>query len=197
MTFSDKFVTELNVTSCTKYINTARFLIGCDTGEIMHQSISKACTPRAFKLTTLHFALSGINMPTCIDISPLLGNLMIAGYSSGDIAIYNGTKASSCLKWALPHEITMVRWSKQRHAVFFALDIQGIVHVFDLLKDVSGPVKNSDLWNEKVSHFELSVDSNVLYVASKTGAVNMHEIVKELAQAGIDEANEVLEIINT
>lgn len=47
----------------------------------------------------------------------------------------NGGSSSS---W--PAAISSLAWSEHRPAVFFALDVVGVVHAFDLLEDDAGPV---------------------------------------------------------
>ncbi|KAI8819216.1 WD40-repeat-containing domain protein [Fimicolochytrium jonesii] len=114
-----------------------KFLVGTDTGLILHQSrFRHRCHPRAFSLTSQ----TPIDAITSLSCSPHNPNLFLAGYTSGTIALFKLTDSSPLVTWdASPDPIVSVQWSPQRPAVFFVLDETGKLSVWDLSESEADP----------------------------------------------------------
>ncbi|CAN0509426.1 unnamed protein product, partial [Ectocarpus sp. 12 AP-2014] len=75
---------------------------------------------------------------TCLAFSPFFPKYFLAGCGDGSLRLYNVSSCTSRSSW--PAAISSLVWSEHRPAVFFALDVLGVVHAFDLLEDDAGPV---------------------------------------------------------
>lgn len=65
-------------------------------------------------------------------------------WEAGSSAAADSTRiGGSSSSW--PAAISSLAWSEHRPAVFFALDVLGMVHAFDLLEDDAGPVASERL----------------------------------------------------
>ncbi|CAN0040557.1 unnamed protein product, partial [Ectocarpus fasciculatus] len=86
-------------------------------------------------------AMGGV---TCLAFSPFFQKYFLAGCGDGSVRLYNVSSwlnvinGGSSSSW--PAAISSLAWSEHRPAVFFALDVLGVVHAFDLLEDDAGPV---------------------------------------------------------
>jgi hypothetical protein len=184
------YVEDINVTCFVRVPGKEQFLIGGDTGAILHRSPDHKCTPRAYNLRK-RSELPGITYATCIVFSPLLKGVFIAGYNSGEVALFAG-RGTPIFIWNLELDVRDVKWSLKRPAVFFVL-AESTVFVFDLLQSVTESYKTSIQWQSEVS--SIDVGDAELY-SSHGGKVGTRKLEDGLMEVAIDESTEVWQLIN-
>ncbi|CAN0535382.1 unnamed protein product, partial [Ectocarpus sp. 12 AP-2014] len=115
-----------------------RFLIGDSSDRVTHASrLGKPPPPRAYGPPRRPGEL------TCLAFSPFFPKYFLAGCGDGSLRLYNVsscTRRNGSSRSSWPAAISSLVWSEHRPAVFFALDVLGVVHAFDLLEDDAGPV---------------------------------------------------------
>ncbi|TPX37409.1 hypothetical protein SmJEL517_g00465 [Synchytrium microbalum] len=116
------------------------FLVALHTGHILNVSRhGQVQAPRHY--------LPMSHMPgdaaTCICIHPFLPRVFIVGYESGMMALFHTTLPIAVTTWPsstnVSTSIKHIQWSRHRPSVFFALDDQGCVSVWDLSESDVGP----------------------------------------------------------
>jgi len=80
----------------------------------------------------------------CIAISPFLNNYFLAGYASGQLALFRIALSRPVTVWNIS-TVKIIKWSCSRPAVFYVLDTAGNLHCFDLLVDDQAPISSVKL----------------------------------------------------
>jgi len=133
----------------------SRFLVGCDTGRVLHgsrhagRSVAMP-TPRTFEPEVSH-ATAGV--PACtvhgLAFCPLAGlqGYMVAARSDGSLALYQTDDARPLRTWQgfTTAALLQVVWSQVRPCVLWLLDADATLHVFDLLDSEDEPVLSCPL----------------------------------------------------
>ncbi|CAM9816841.1 unnamed protein product [Ectocarpus sp. 6 AP-2014] len=116
-------------------------------------------------------AMGGV---TCLAFSPFFPKYFLAGCGDGSVRLYYEASVVPLTTWeagstaaadsrrnggsssSWPAAISSLAWSEHRPAVFFALDVLGMVHAFDLLEDDAGPVASEGCPDASVGVMERS-----------------------------------------
>ena len=184
-----------------------KLLVGTNQGKTLHaMRFGDRAAPRAFT------APNGSDV-TSLNFSPYAPEYFLAGCSSGHVALYKVDAADPVDKWVVPEfaanpwqqaspgvtGVKWVQWSKQRPGVFFVLDSAGILHIWDLLENINGPVLSEPLHtgpkgedgepppNPKATAItSISVNGtekgSTLLVAYGSGGLNAHTLTQRFTQ---------------
>lgn len=128
-----------------------KLIVGTNQGNALHaMRFGDRAAPRAYAaphessdITSLHF-------------SPFAPEYFLAACSSGHVALYAVDAAEPVDKWRISDErsgfttVQWVQWSYQRPGVFFALDSAGILHIWDLLESINGPVVSESVQSRPI-----------------------------------------------
>lgn len=93
---------------------------------------------------------------------------LLAGTEDGNLWLYNLKNEMPLLSWSAStggSGILSVKWSRSRPSVFYVLDANSNLHIWDLLKSDQGPLAVEKFKHGRVVCFELSND----YSASGIG----------------------------
>ncbi|KAI9100462.1 hypothetical protein DFS34DRAFT_614674 [Phlyctochytrium arcticum] len=144
---------------------TTRFVFGTDTGPLLHMSRFKhRCHPLIFTthitdFTTATIPEISIMGPTFIppirqidavcstNLCPWDERLILVGYASGLIALFTTKQARPVMTWPVNGTrdandnvaIKLVKWSLHRPAVFYVLNEQGSMRIWDLSESEADP----------------------------------------------------------
>lgn len=188
------FVSDLKLTCC-KSVFENTYLACCDTGEIIHYDISESkCVHYPFILQKSF--IPALCYAVSLDISPFLPNTFLAGFNSGEIALFSFSNKLPIVTWQMESEIVKVEWSMHRPAIFFALDKSGLINIYDLIQSINEPVFTSSSWGINVKGFKLGGDTPLIYVVSEN-VLMMYTLSSELVDENIDESKEVLDLIKS
>ncbi|XP_041371733.1 cytoplasmic dynein 2 intermediate chain 1-like isoform X2 [Gigantopelta aegis] len=168
------------------------FYVATDCGSIVHGvRFGTRVFPRAYSTVTE----SPVTV-TSIDISPFTTSYIIAGCDDGSLHIYH-TKLQnpliSLVEFSQEKPILCVRWSRSRPAVFYVLDSQSKLYVFDIIEHSSVPVQTNTITSGRVVSMCLSNDPKVTGLGSVSrppqmllsfddGRTEIHTIKKELSE---------------
>jgi len=184
-----------------------KLLVGTNQGNTLHaMRFGDRAAPRAFA------SPSGGDVSS-LDFSPFAPEHFLAGCDSGHVALFKVDSAEPVDKWEVPafaanpwqtttsgvNSVAWVQWSKQRPGVFFVLDTAGVLHIWDLLENINGPVLSeplSPVWpaaegeappNPKataITSIALNGTGKVstLVVAYGSGGLNAHTLSQRFAQ---------------
>eukprot|EP00954_Amorphochlora_amoebiformis_P025900 1375936-Amorphochlora_amoeboformis.AAC.1 len=96
---------------------------------------------------------------TCISVSPFVPDYFLVAYQSGHVNLFATLQGTPIKTWAPfgGESISKIRWSNFRPAVFYALDISGVLHCFDLTTSEQYPITAAQLDG---SVFDLSCNSS-------------------------------------
>jgi hypothetical protein len=130
-----------------------------------------------------------------IATSSFLKDTFLASYSSCEVALFC-SRTLPIWTWSFESEILLIKWSMHRPGVFFVLDQKGVIQVFDLIQSINEPCRSSALWNIAITCFELSSEASVMYISTKKDGVKSYTLCNELIEPSIDEANEIIRLIN-
>jgi len=123
-------------------------VLGSDGRLLQRSRFGAPPSPRTFSCGTTGHA-------TCVDSSPFLSGLFLAGYADGCIRLFNSAFETPLTTWHASRaqhsgtkarplgeetRIIQVQWSPQRPGVFFVLDSEPCLHAFDLLQDGTVPI---------------------------------------------------------
>ncbi|KAJ3068367.1 hypothetical protein HDU98_008454, partial [Podochytrium sp. JEL0797] len=122
-------------------IHTDKFLLGTDTGHLLHESrFRNTCFPQ-------EYTLSNSPLPTPVDsinsihFNPHSPFVFLASYESGTIALFYNTQSTPLMTWKLADSVAAreVLWSTHRPSVFYVLDSKSVLHVWDTLESETTP----------------------------------------------------------
>lgn len=124
---------------CNVYLScflgkSTKFLSAGDCGVLSHHSLfqSQKFFPRQFRITD-----RSCTLVTCLDGRE---SYFLAGYEDGIVALYTTTSSHSIKSWNLGQSVVQIHWSPQRPVVFFALDCNGTVFVWNLSDQLHEPI---------------------------------------------------------
>lgn len=149
------------------YTDPNHFFVGTDTGHIVHCSQGVAASRKRGiladnKLLTFYNDLDLAAAVSSIDINPFQcfgSSLMLAGYNDGTLRLYVCNRELPILTWPFSTSgaaVVKCQWSTSRPSVFFVLDSESNLHIWDLVIMSSGPIKTEHISNRKVHHFSLT-----------------------------------------
>jgi WD40 repeat protein len=167
-----------------------KYLIASDGGIIYPYSKSHPKTfPKEYR------ALSWNCVPShtiSVMKKSLLSKYFLVGYDDGTIGLFHIAIATPILRWSLNKPIIHIEPSPMRASVFFVLDSEGTISIWDLLETVTEP------------RFEIQVEGcTALSVVQKgsahsvvlLGFQNGSSVVLDLANALLEQwANEDVEL---
>ncbi|KAJ3416774.1 WD repeat-containing protein 60 [Chytridiales sp. JEL 0842] len=197
-----------------------RFLIGTDMGQIQLESrFRDFCTPHQFKRSALsssdttkdeqnRFDVSGASDPAAsISFNLYMPELFLCGHLSGQLALYSLHRETPLEKWFISSSVKQVEWSPHKPAVFYVLDEDSNIHVWDLLVSRDEPIQSASLGESGVvSCFSLSptvasastlglqsadggatIRNPLMVVSYYDGKVEVHVINEDLGELAVDE----------
>jgi len=136
-----------------------------------------------------------------VDLSPWQLPCMLAGSDDGNLWLFNLKNETPLLSWSAStdgSEILSVHWSRSKPSVFYVLDSNSNLYVWDLLKSDQGPVAVETFKHGRVVCFELSNDYTAsgigipgrhpeLVLVYESGAVEIHKLSSLFSSASGDE----------
>ncbi|KAH9252556.1 hypothetical protein BASA81_009515 [Batrachochytrium salamandrivorans] len=232
MTHPDRnaFTKDICVFDC-KFVRNSinEFLVGTDMEFVMHESRFRSpCHPRIYEPTLSNSATSHLSLSlprsdavVCIDTCPHNPSLFLVGYASGRIGLYSVHHRSAIRRWLHPHiAIAQIEWSPHRPAVFFVLDNQGCIYVWDLLESdqqaqlvvsasemgkgdrkpcsfTQSPTNAHGVSHASLDHLQTAASQRAtMVVGFDDGSVHLHGVNSEFSDLAIDEAIGLQEYID-
>ena len=114
----------------------------------------------------------------------------MAGYENGSIALFSLNTDLPLLKWELPAAVKSLAWSPNRPAVFIALDVTGIIYVWDLLESTLSYTFNLDQTKKKATtllFLENLSKKNLLLIGYAEGSAALFNIDSTLTDCWSEE----------
>ncbi|KAI8813973.1 WD40-repeat-containing domain protein [Cladochytrium replicatum] len=201
-----------------------QFVAASDIGIIRESRYQDRCHPRQYLpskvaqddlFRALPAHLRVIDKPTTVAFSPFFPDIFAGCFYSGRVALFRLSSEVPIKTWVLesaqqgrtkqvsPPPVKCVRWSAHRPAVFFVLDQESGLHVWDLMESDRGPHYTMDLTlmgKAKATMFALSgnaahtkghpVESSsheCLMLGYENGVIEAHKLTTELVEPTIDE----------
>jgi WD40 repeat protein len=136
------------------------------------------------------------NVVTIIQRCPGDETLFVAGFQTGNVAIFSTKSNLPILKLEVESQVEHILWSPIRLGVLFVLDQQGKVYIWDLLENSSTPIDTLKQ-NSKISCISFvklpnSGQSLGLLTGSVEGRAILYELNSQLLQGTWE--NEDLEV---
>ncbi|XP_067686428.1 cytoplasmic dynein 2 intermediate chain 1-like isoform X2 [Haliotis asinina] len=161
------------------------FYVGTDTGCVVH---GVRFGSRGFPQGYAPAVESPVNVTT-IDLSPFGSPYLLAGCDNGCLHLYHTGTEHPLLSWPVfsgGRAVRCVRWSRSRPAVFFVLDEDSMVHVFDLLENDSSPVSRDQISPGRAVTMCMTGATPSrppqLLLALDNGRTEVHTIIKQLSE---------------
>ncbi|XP_055520578.1 cytoplasmic dynein 2 intermediate chain 1 isoform X3 [Leucoraja erinacea] len=170
------------------------FFIGTDIGLVSHGTRhGLQATPRLYRPQT-----SGARpiQVTCIDFCNFEKTMFLAGCSDGTIRLHSVTNEWPILQWnesTKGSPIRSVLWALTRPGMFFVLDAESHVYVWDLMQDVSKPVVEESLQSDRITTMAILGDpekpnlSSGLMLAKQSGVIEMQYLQKRWSEPHLNE----------
>ncbi|XP_031556778.1 WD repeat-containing protein 60-like isoform X2 [Actinia tenebrosa] len=173
------------------------FYIGTDSGNVIHRVRHGGRAPPK----TFGPEIECLVDVTALDVSPWQLPCILAGNRDGSIRLYNLTNELPLNTWTHSTQgssILSVQWSNSIPSMFFVLDANSTLYIWDLLKTDSEPVAIEKVKQGSVISFELSSDYSAtgvgvpgrnaeLTLGYKNGSVEVHKISAQFSKAAADE----------
>lgn len=123
--------------------------------------------------------------PVNIALSRHHSKLYLVSFADNRIALFSLPHHRPLCEWQVTGVVS-VQWSPERPSVFYALDSQSQIHVFDLSENTRKPVRTITEWRHR-QPFSLQLHGPYALVCYGTN-LQMHRIIDELVDEGVDEA---------
>lgn len=171
--------------------------VGTDGGYVLHcERHGSRAPPKAHGPV-----IESLMNIAAIDLSPWQLPCMLAGSDDGSLWLFNLKNATPLLSWSAStggNGILSLQWSRSKPSVFYVLDSNSNLHVWDLLKSDQGPVAVETFKHGRVVCFELSNDYTAsgigipgrhpeLVLVYESGAVEIHKLSGLFSSASGDE----------
>ncbi|KAJ7386827.1 hypothetical protein OS493_006857 [Desmophyllum pertusum] len=171
--------------------------VGTDGGYVLHcERHGGRAPPKAHRPVIENL----VNIAS-LDLSPWQLPCMLAGSEDGNLWLFNLKNELPLLSWSTStggSGILSVQWSRSKPSVFYVLDSNSNLHIWDLLKSDQGPVSVETFKHGRVACFELSSDYSAsgigipgrnpeLVLVYESGAVEIHKLSTLFSRATGDE----------
>lgn len=171
--------------------------VGTDGGYILHcERHGGRAPPKAHRP-----AIENLVNVSAVDPSPWQVPCMLAGTEDGNLWLFNLKNQTPLFSWSASTNgdgIISVQWSRSRPSVFYVLDVNSNLHIWDLLLSDQGPVAVEKFKHGRVVCFELSNDYSAsgigipgrnpeLVLVFESGVVEIHKLSKAFTRASGDE----------
>lgn len=171
--------------------------VGTDGGYVIHcDRHGSRSPPKAHRP-----GIDTMERIAAIDLSPWQLPCLLSGSENGNLWLFTLKNEFPLLSWPSStsgSEILSIQWSHSRPSVFYVLDSQSNLHVWDLLKSDKGPVAVEKVKHGRVTCFELSSDYSAsgigtpgrnaeLVLVYESGAVEIHRISSVFSKASGDD----------
>ncbi|XP_032900496.1 cytoplasmic dynein 2 intermediate chain 1 isoform X2 [Amblyraja radiata] len=170
------------------------FFIGTDIGLVSHGTRhGLQATPRLYRPQSSDARPIQV---TCIDFCNFEKTLFLVGCSDGTIRLHSVTNEWPILQWnesTKGSPIRSVLWALTRPGMFFVLDAESHVYVWDLMQDVSKPVVEESLQSDRITTMAILGDpekpnlSSGLMLAKQSGAIEMQYLQKRWSEPHLNE----------
>ncbi|XP_058954836.2 cytoplasmic dynein 2 intermediate chain 1 isoform X2 [Pocillopora verrucosa] len=179
--------------------------VGTDGGYILHcERHGSRAPPKAHRP-----AIENLVNVSAVDLSPWQLPCMLAGTEDGNLWLFNLKNEIPLFSWSTNgNGIISVQWSRSRPSVFYVLDINSNLHIWDLLKSDQGPVAVEKFKHGRVVCFELSNDYSAsgigipgrnpeLVLVFESGTVEIHKLSKAFTSASGEELDSFATYLDT
>ncbi|CAH3154809.1 unnamed protein product [Pocillopora meandrina] len=181
--------------------------VGTDGGYILHcERHGSRAPPKAHRP-----AIENLVNVSAVDLSPWQLPCMLAGTEDGNLWLFNLKNEIPLFSWSTStngNGIISVQWSRSRPSVFYVLDINSNLHIWDLLKSDQGPVAVEKFKHGRVVCFELSNDYSAsgigipgrnpeLVLVFESGTVEIHKLSKVFTSASGEELDSFATYLDT
>ncbi|XP_023209488.1 WD repeat-containing protein 60-like isoform X1 [Centruroides sculpturatus] len=171
--------------------NSSHMLITTDTGAVIH------CTRFNSKIIPrLYISNSELLIEArCIDISPHDLPLFMVGCNDGSIRLHDIKLERPLLSWSDSTNgkpVKQIKWSPSQPSVFFVMDADSRIYIWDLSQNISSPVEICELSQNGISCLCFSCDAEVnkkaysgwpphLAMARENGILEIHQLGKKFS----------------
>lgn len=157
-----------------------------------------------------YYFMNGIGNPNvhCLSVHPYISDLFLAGYGDGNIVLFKKQFSEAVRGWTLvqnnerrlPKQIV---WARRRPSVFYVLDTQGGLWIYDLLDNGLEPCHIVSFYEGKgatkgcsislsARPRELETNSNALLAVAimdpyLNALIEIHTLEQKLSEAQVDE----------
>ncbi|XP_043917959.1 cytoplasmic dynein 2 intermediate chain 1 [Protopterus annectens] len=161
------------------------FIMGTDTGLVSHGTRHGLRTsPRLYKPQQ--------NGPrpvqvTCLNFCPFEETLFLVGCSDGSVRLHRTTSEYPVFQWndsTKGQPVVFMQWSFTRPAVFFILDAESYIYIWDLLDNDMQPVAQELIQSDKVTTIAVLGDPEKpnalsgLVLAKQSGTIEIQYLNK-------------------
>ncbi|XP_043234210.1 cytoplasmic dynein 2 intermediate chain 1-like isoform X2 [Amphibalanus amphitrite] len=174
--------------------------VSTDTGVIVH------CTrqggrpvPRLFRPDT------DVSVPArCLALCPFEQPFLLAGGADGSLRLHTTTGERPLITWNAAADaapVLALHWSQHRPCVFFVLDADSRIHVWDLSAGDIFPAETDQVQSGPVTAMDLSYsadgDSRVTHLAVSTadGALEVHTVAETYTHSQAGELDQFLHYV--
>ncbi|XP_066930454.1 cytoplasmic dynein 2 intermediate chain 1-like isoform X5 [Clytia hemisphaerica] len=171
---------------------------GTGSGEILHMTrFSNRPTPRLFRQG------EGSNKVNSIDINPWKMPYMLACYDDGCVRLFHVKTEDALMTWANTTSgasLLHVQWSRSRPSVFFTMDSDSVLYIWNLLESDVAPIHQMKIQrkDKRAVSFTLANDYAAMGKGSPgrpsemalifgDGSVEIHRLTKKLFTMQPDE----------
>ncbi|KAI5746911.1 hypothetical protein M8J77_008954 [Diaphorina citri] len=176
--------------TCMTLLNQEIF-VGTSSGVVLHLSVtSSSCIPTSYLSYTEEQLVV-----KCIEHCPYDRDYFLVGFSNGQIKLYNRHREKPLISFAgtgnagdTTVDVRYICWSKHRLGLFFVLDSDARLHLWDLCRSDMYPLYSISLQSVRVTNLDLSPNlpgcglSSFLVLGTSNGRVEVHRIRKELGK---------------
>ncbi|XP_025084636.1 WD repeat-containing protein 60-like isoform X2 [Pomacea canaliculata] len=133
------------------------FFVATDLGQVIHGvRFGSRVYPRVFQPVA-----DSPCCVTCIDFSPFGEPYFLAGCEDGTVNLYHTSSEHPLTSWSTfssGYSIVSIQWSQSRPAVFFVLNTNSVVFVFDLTETGLSPVHTDQVSSDRVTFMAVASD---------------------------------------
>jgi len=131
----------------------SKFLVGMDDGQLRQVSRYANGAPQPSEFTPPSTSTSAAI--TCLAFSPTQHDIFLAGRADASVSLYDISEPRPLLVLEPPSfaPAAQLAWSPTRPCVFFLLDGDATLHVFDLMHDARAPTHKAPLYSHASAGF--------------------------------------------
>ncbi|XP_047135927.1 cytoplasmic dynein 2 intermediate chain 1 isoform X1 [Hydra vulgaris] len=187
--------------------NPNHIYIGTEQGEVLHLSrFGKRPTPKQF----VHKEDSAVRV-NAINISPWRIPYILVCYKNGSVRLYNSKYEKSILSWSSFNngiEIIDVQWSRSKPSIFFAMDANSFLFIWDLLVDDSLPIQQYQLKrkDKRAIGFKFANDYSAIGIGTPgrapemavvygDGSIEVHRLSRQISNMSAEDFDKTEEYL--
>lgn len=185
--------------------NPSHMLVTTDTGAVIHCTrFNSKINPRLYTSNSELFIEA-----RCIDFSPHDIPVFLIGCDDGSIRLHNIHLERPLLSWSDATNgkpIKQIKWSSCQPAMFFVVDTDSSIYIWDLSQNISNPIEVCESLQNRISFLCFSFNSEAnsekysgwpphVAIARENGILEIHQLSKKfsvLSQQQYEKQKQVL-----